>query len=147
MPRRLGALGLALVLAGPALADTAQARFRVSVTVPASATVSMTGTADQLVVSGEDVESGYVVVPVRYRVTHNTRGGYLLQIAPRIGLARQVEVRGLGGGVVLQDAPVEVIRAGAELVEDLELELRVSLESWVQPGRYPFPVQLSALAL
>jgi len=101
MARCLGALGLAVLLAAPALADSTRARFRVTVSVPASATVSLLGQADALVVSEEDVARGFVVVPVRYRVTRNTRRGYLLQIAPRLGLAREVEVRGLGSGVEL----------------------------------------------
>ncbi len=145
MPRCLAAIGLAVLLAAPALADTARARFQVTATVPASAAVSVLGAADRLTVSDDDVAAGYVVVPVRYRVTHNTRDGYLLQIAPRLGLARQIEVRGLGGGIVLQGESVEVFRAGVDQVEDLALELRLSLESWVQPGRYPLPVQLFAV--
>lgn len=147
MPRCLGALGLAVLLAAPALADTARATFRVSVTVPASASVRLVGPGDTLLVSDEDVTLGFVVVPVRCQVTRNTPRGYLLQIAPRLGLARQVEVRGLGSGVVVRDLPVELHRSGVERVEDLALELRVALEPAVRPGRYPLPVQLSALAL
>lgn len=147
MARCLGALGLAVLLAAPAHADSTRARFRVTVSVPASATVSLLGQADALVVSEEDVARGFVVMPVRYRVTHNTRRGYLLQIAPRLGLAREVEVRGLGSGVVLHDQPMELHRDATDRVDDLALELRVSLEPGVQPGRYALPVQLMALAL
>jgi hypothetical protein len=146
MPRCVGALGLAVLIATPALADPSRARFRVTVTVPPAATVSMVGHPGTLVVSDQDAAAGYVVVPVRYRVTHNTRRGYLLQIAPRLGLARQVEVRGLGSGVVVQEDAVELQRTGADPVEDLALEFRVALVPGVRPGRYPLPVQLAALA-
>jgi hypothetical protein len=147
MSRCLGALGLAVLLAMPAVADTATARFRVTVTVPPSAAVSLVGPGDSLVVSEEDVARGFVVAPVRVQVTHNTRRGYLLQIAPRLGLARQVEVRGLGSGVVVRDLPIELHRSGTDRIEDLALELRVALEPAVRPGRYRLPVQVSALAL
>lgn len=151
MARCFGTLVLGGLLGGlfasPALADPTRARFRVTVSVPASATVSVVGQTDALVVSEEDAARGFVVVPVRYRVTHNTRRGYLLQIAPRLGLASQVDVRGLGSGVVLREQPIELHRTGTDRVDDLALELRVSLEPGVRPGRYALPVELIAQAL
>ncbi len=78
---------------------------------------------------------------------HNDRRGYLLQIAPRVGLARQIEVRGLGADVVMRDDTVEIHRPGAEFLQDLELEFRLLLHAAVGPGVFELPVQVAATPL
>ena len=135
------------LVAGSALADQRQARFTVSVTVPARVVIEPLEPSDRFTLSAEDVARGYKDVAASYRVRHNDRKGYLLQIAPRVGLARQVEVRGLGTDVVMRDETIEIHRPGAEFLQDLELQFRLLLDTAVQPGVFQLPVQVAATPL
>jgi hypothetical protein len=135
------------LVAGPALADQQQARFTVAVTVPARVTLEALEPSGSITLSAEDVARGYKDVSASYRVRHNDRRGYLLQIAPRVGLARQVEVRGLGADVVLRDDTIEIHRPGAEFLQDLALEFRLLLDAAAQPGVFPLPVRLAVTPL
>ena len=55
-----------------------------------------------------DVERGYVDVAAAYRVSSNDPSGYMVRLAPRIGLTRSVEVAGLSSPIVMTDQVVEV---------------------------------------
>jgi hypothetical protein len=147
MGRSMAAVALAGLLAAPALAGEARATFRVSVAVPAQVRLEALEQPAQLMLSDADVARGYVDVPARYRVRHNDRRGYLLQLAPRTGLARRVEVRGLGQPVVVADDSVEVHRAPGGWLDELDLAFRVVLGPGVRPGTYPLPVHLAAALL
>jgi len=68
----------------------------VSAVVPKRVTLTVLEQPVQLMLSAEDIERGYKDVAARYQVRHNDPNGYLLHLAPRIGLTRHVEVRGLG---------------------------------------------------
>jgi hypothetical protein len=67
-----------------------------------------------------------------------------LRVAPRLGFARHVEVRGLPSQVVVQDDSVEVYRAHAREPVRLTLECRVVLERGAEPGSYGLPIRVSA---
>ena len=151
MARALGVLVLSLAVALPA-AGQARASFVVSVRVPARASVTALESAVALYISAEDVARGYKELATRYRVISTGARGYLLQIAPRIGLARRVGISGLGGEIVLGDTPIEIHRPAAVCVDrgctdEFELALYVELDPATPPGRYPLPVQLAALPL
>jgi len=147
----LRSLGVALLLATVAGADarseTGQARFLVSATVPERVTIEALEQPTRLVISADDVLRGYKEVAARYLVRTNTARGWMLQFSPRIGLARHVEVRGLGGQVVLRDESVEVFRPGTTGRESLSLEYRLVLVPDAQPGTYDLPLQVSAVPL
>jgi hypothetical protein len=152
MARALGVLVLSLAAAPPAIAGQSRAGFAVSVRVPARATVTAVESPGALDISARDVERGYKEVATRYRVASTGARGYLLQLAPRIGLARRVEISGLGGEIVLGDTPLEIHRPADGSVEpgcadEFALALRVVLDPAARPGRYPMPVQLAALPL
>lgn len=152
MARALGVLVLSLAVALPAAAGQARASFAVSVQVPARASVTALESAGAFYISAEDVARGYKELATRYRVVSTGARGYLLQIAPRIGLARRVGISGLGGDIVLGDTPLEIHRPAAGCVErgctdEFELALYVELDPATPPGRYPLPVQLAALPL
>lgn len=135
------------LVAGSALADQGQARFTVSATVPARVVIEPLEPSDRITLSAQDVARGYKDVAASYRVRHNVRRGYLLQIAPRVGLARQVQVRGLGADVVMRDDTIEIHRPGAEFLQDLELQFRLLLDATVRPGVFQLPVQVAATPL
>jgi hypothetical protein len=143
----MGVVALAALLAGPALADQAQARFTVSAVVPKRVTLTALEQPAQLMLSVEDIERGYKDVSVRYRVRHNDPSGYLLHLAPRIGLTRQVEVRGLASAVLLGDEDVAIRQVSTTRLHDFELAFRFVLDPAARPGSYALPVHVTAAPL
>jgi len=147
----LRSVGVVLLLAGMAGADAraadSQAGFLVSATVPERVSIEAIDQPSRLVISADDVLRGYKDVSARYLVSHNTERGWLLRLSPRVGLTRQVEVRGLGGRVVLEDEGIEVFRAGESGRERLSLEYRLVLDPAALPGTYELPFQVSATTL
>lgn len=142
-----GALALAALLAAPALADRGQGPFEVSVTVPPQVTLESLDAPSLLAITADDVARGYKDISARYRVRHNVRRGYLLQIAPRSGLAREVRVSGLGAEVVLHDEAAEIHRSGEAFEQELALGFRFVLAAGVHPGTFELPVQLAPMPL
>jgi hypothetical protein len=148
MARSFVALVLATVAAGAAVgAESRQANFIVTVSVPARATLQAIEQPARLHISAEDVVRGFKDVSARYIVESNTADGWLLRFAPRLGVATQVEVQGLQSQVVVHADTVEVYRARARAPERLTLEYRFVLEPDAQPGSYELPIHVSATPL
>ena len=147
MGRSMGVVALAALLAGPALADQARARFTVSAVVPKRVTLTVLEQPAQLMLSVEDIERGYKDVSARYQVRHNDRNGYLLHLGPRVGLTRQIAVRGLAAEVVLGDADLAIRQASVGRLHDFELAFRFVLDTAAQPGSYALPVHVTAAPL
>lgn len=147
MGRSISFVALAVLLAGPVLADQARARFTVSAVVPKRVTLMALEQPAQLMLSVEDVERGYKDVSARYQVRHNNPHGYLLHLAPRIGLTRQIEVRGLAAEVVLGDADLAIRQAPAARLHDFELAFRFVLDPAARPGSYALPIHVTAAPL
>lgn len=148
MLRSLGALlFLALVAAAGARADTRQAQFLVHVAVPARATLVAVEQPTRLSVSEADRARGYMDVSARYVVESNARAGWLLRLSPRLGITRQVEVRGLSTTLVVQGDGVEVFRSRTSGAEHLELDYRFFLAPGVEPGTYELPIHVAVTPL
>jgi len=143
----MGALVVSVLLANPASADVGRASFKVIVAVPVRVELETMDQPALLTLTAEDLARGYKDVSARYRVTHNDRRGYLLQIAPRIGLAREVQVSGLGGPVVLQDEAVEIHRPGQDFEQEIALDFRFVLDDGARSGSFDLPVNVAALPL
>jgi len=143
----MGFVALAVLLAGPVLADQVRARFTVSAVVPKRVTLMALEQPAQLMLSVEDIERGYKDVSARYQVRHNNPHGYLLHLAPRIGLTRQIEVRGLAAEVVLGDADLAIRQAPAARLHDFELAFRFVLDPAARPGSYALPIHVTAAPL
>ena len=147
MGRSMGVVVLGALLACPALADQARARFTVSAVVPKRVTLTALEQPSRLMLSAEDVERGYKDVSARYQVRHNDPNGYLLHLTPRIGLTRQVEVRGVASGVLVGDEGVAIRQASAARLHDFELAFRFVLDPAARPGIYALPVHVTATPL
>ena len=139
----LAALALLAAIPMAAGAGDVSAIFTVSTTVPARASIETVSQPRVLSVSAEDVARGYVDVPGRYHVSHNDRSGYLLQFAPLGGIAREVQVRGVGGAWSLGGGTVEVYRPGDSFEQDVALEFRFVLAEGTRPGTFGWPLELS----
>jgi len=148
MLRSLGAvLLLALVAGENALAETEQANFAVTATVRETVTLAVAAQSRQLAVSGADIRRGYKDVSARYVIESNARRGYLLRLAPRLGLAERIEIAGLSSALVLRDHDVEIYRAPTTHSRNLVLDYRVVLAADVVPGRYELPIHVVATPL
>ena len=104
-----------LVATTPLAAGAGELRtqFSVTATVSPRASVEPLSQPAQLSISKVDVERGYVDVAAAYRVSSNDPSGYMVRLAPRIGLTRSVEVAGLSSPIVMTDQVVEVVQPAA----------------------------------
>jgi hypothetical protein len=147
MNRYAGMLLLMAVVPCVAAAGETRASFLVSATVLARASLESVSQPTTLSVSPEDVARGYLDVTAAYRVSSNDPSGYMVRLAPRTGLTRSVEVRGLSSPVVITDQSVEVIQPAALRPQRLDLRFRLVLDDSAVPGTYAMPVQVSVVAL
>jgi hypothetical protein len=140
---------LSLLAAIPTAADAGDVRanFVVSAVVPARASLEAITQPALISVSEDDVSRGYLEVAAVYRVRNNDPAGYLLQLAPLIGLASEIEVSGLETRVLMRDEMVEVTQPAALTPRDLSLRFRMTLDPAATTGIYPMPVQVSVVTL
>lgn len=142
----VAAVGSILIALYPVGAGEGIARFSVGAFVQPVATLNVRAAPPVIEISPRDIERGYVEVlnPMELDVHSNSRNGYVLNVLPRTNLFTQVEVRGL-------DSRVELGPDGGTVVQrwnphqrrqQLSLTYRFMLNHGVQPGRYPWPVQL-----
>jgi hypothetical protein len=138
-----------LIATTPPLAGGGDLRtqFSVTATVSPRASVEPLSQPALLSISADDVERGYVDVAAAYRVSSNDPSGYMVRLAPRIGLTRSVEVAGLSTSIVVTDQVVEVVQPAARRPQRLDLRFRLVLDANAVPGTYAMPVQLSVATL
>lgn len=132
------------ILAG---AGESRAQFSVTATVSPRASVEALSQPATLSISQVDVERGYVDVAAAYRVSSNDPSGYMVRLAPRIGLTRSVEVAGLSSRIVMTDQVVEVVQPAARRPQLLDLRFRLVLDDRAVPGTYAMPVLVSVATL
>lgn len=128
-------------------AETRHASFVVTVEVPARATLQVVEQPALVEISEQDVARGHKDVAARYRVESNAARGWLLRLAPKLGVAQQVEVQGLSAPVVLAGDAVEVYHARALEPGRLSLTYRLVLGPGTPPGSYQLPIHVSAAPL
>jgi hypothetical protein len=138
-----------LVATTPLAAGAGELRtqFSVTATVSPRASVEPLTQPGQLSISQVDVERGYVDVAAAYRVSSNDPAGYMVRLAPRVGLTRSVEVAGLSSPIVMTDQIVEVVQPAARRPQRLDLRFRLVLDDGAVPGTYAMPVQVSVATL
>jgi len=154
MKRAMGAIektSAAILLAGAfamsAIGATGQGQFTVAVVVPVRVQLDVVEQPTELALTADDVARGYKDVAARYRIRHNDRSGYRLQLESVPGIARRVEVRGLGTDVVLGDRLVDVRRSGDPFEQELPLVFHVVLDKSSIPGAFELPVRVTAIPL
>lgn len=148
MLRSLGAfLLLALVAGAGVRAETESARFGVTANVVGTVTLSVADPTARLHVSEADVRRGFTDVSAHYVITSNADRGYMLHLAPRLGLAERIEVTGLETALVIRDLDVEVFQPSATPARDIVLGYRILFSNSAQPGDYDWPVHVAATPL
>jgi hypothetical protein len=145
-------LGLLPLVSVVPSAEAAQriATMSVSVTVIAKAKLLSDYQATTLTITADDVVRGYVDAPAgsRFSVTTNSRSGYFIEFHPVGYLFQSVHVGGLGNAVQLGSDGGTIVQRGP-LPPNIthELNYRFILHPDVQPGSFPWPLQLSVLAI
>jgi hypothetical protein len=123
-------------IAIPAMAGSSTAQMFVSVRVIGRTILTVDEQPAIVQVTASDVARGYVDVPqaIAFRVRSNAAGGYALQFAPvsfpfkdaELALNSERYQRGDTSGIV---------------------RVRLLLSPATRPGRYPWPIQLTAASL
>lgn len=126
-----------------ALPDSVSTSFKVSARVAPRAAIEPLASPTGLAVSHADLARGQVDVEVAYRATSNDPRGFVLEVAPRLGLADAVVVELTGAQAVLTDTQLEFMLRDCVRCE-LRIRYRVHLREGLAPGEYPLPWQVSA---
>jgi hypothetical protein len=102
-----------------------------------------------LTITAHDIALGYVEVAdaSRFSVTTNTEGGFVIDFRPRNDVFRSVRVTGLQspvelgaqGGIALNNRPHGRTTAH-------QLGYLFTLQPNLQPGNYPWPLEISVRA-
>jgi len=144
-------VGSVLIALYPVGAGEGVVRFSVGAFVRPVATLDVRTAPPVIEVSSDDIQRGYVDTPnpTRLDVQSNSSNGYVLNVLPRTNLFSQVQVRGLDSRVELgADGGAVVQRWNQnERRKSLSLTYRFVLQQGVQPGNYPWPVQLDIAPL
>jgi hypothetical protein len=126
-----------------ALPESASASFKVSARVTPRAAIQPLASPTGLAVSDADLARGQVEVEVAYQATSNDPRGFVVEVAPRRGLADAVVVELTGAQAVLTDTQLEFLLRDCIRCE-LRIRYRVHLRAGLAPGEYPLPWQVSA---
>jgi hypothetical protein len=145
--QRIAAGLVAASLALPVFAEGASAQFTVGVRVQPSAALDVLEEPATVTLTAADVALGYRDVPVRYRVRHNDRRGYLLRIAPYAGIAGRVELHGLADGLDVPQEGIALHRPGTPFEQELAFAFRVVLDPSAVPGTFEWPLRVAAATL
>lgn len=142
------ALGL---LAGPAITHADSVGVSARATILKHASLQVLALPASVVITPRDIERGYVDVPARARLAiRNNTPGYMLVFAGGGDFIRQIRVSGLGADVQMGADGGSVTRSTPGLGMNnsvLDLGFRFELAAGTLQGVYPWPVQLSVVAL
>jgi hypothetical protein len=145
------ALGTALVLSAPATsgAGGTSAGLIVTASVKKTARIAVLQQQTMIHITREDVAQGYLEVSAvsRVEVKNSSMAGYMLAFKVQEESIRDVIVKGLGNEVQISFGNGWVLRPYSRRPEIIELSYRFILAADTRPGNYPWPVQISAMAI
>lgn len=139
---------LLLMLAAPAVADSASAQMQVSVQVLASVRVTIASQPDSVDVTEADLARGYVDVaaPIVVHARTNSRSGYLLQVSNGSDDFSAVELS-FDATSMKVFAEGWVSRPYVRGGESISMSARLRLSPHATPGRYALPIAITATPL
>jgi hypothetical protein len=146
LPLVVGAIFAAVAPWTAPLADSASTRFLVSAQVAPRVSLQAQSWVQSLSVSAADLERGELELELGYRVASNDPRGYVLELAPRLGLAEVVAVEVDGTRAELTDTQLEFLQRDCGRCE-LRIRYRVRFREGLAPGDYPLPWQLTVRAI
>jgi hypothetical protein len=139
-----------LVIAKAAEVFSALTAIPVSVTVIASAKLQVNYQSTQINITKLNIQNGYIDMTdsLHFLVNTNSKSGYLMDFHPIGNLFESVEIQGLGNLVQLGTDGGTVVQRGLFPQKQAhELSFRFKLRPGVQPGTYPWPLQLTIRTL
>ena len=135
-----------ILAATPVFAGMRNAGFRVSAQVVARTWIESVDEPATVTLTSADLLLGYKTLDIHYRVHAFGTTRYLLNIAPRTGLADYVHIDGLGAPVTLGESDLTVLQQAPANVNELRLRLRLELRPGLPAGSYSMPLRLSVSA-
>lgn len=135
-----------LLIAGALDAGEKNASLGVTVTVLPVARMQVLSQAQQLQVTAQDIQRGFVdvIAPTQLSIYSNAAAGYALEVLPLAPIVQSIEVHGLNGQVQLGPGGGRIVqRWSGPRTETLALTFRLGLAPGVQPGTYPWPLSLA----
>jgi hypothetical protein len=142
-----------LVLAGGcaalAAADT-RTQLAVSAQVLPVARLEQPGQPAMLAISAADLAQGFVdaPVPLHLMVYSNSRDGFAIDLHSLNPMFNSIIVQGLGPDVIVSGEGGSVVQRWQQpQTRALSLSFRFGLAAGLQPGSYPWPVQMSVRPL
>jgi hypothetical protein len=126
------------------------ARFGVSATVLAEASLRLEAAPGELDVSAQDISRGFIDMtePVRVRVASNSPDGFVLDIWPVGSMLAALGVHGVGGDIRFGAEGGTIVQRWQHAQSmSLNLSFRFVLAPGLVPGRYPYPLRITARAL
>lgn len=140
---------LFLGVQGIGMAGESRTSFAVMVSVQPTATLREISRPATIDISSADVQRGFAEIdPVRFEVASNSRDGYALELMPVSRLFTAVSVQGLGDDVTVgADGGTVIQRRRNAQPAPLNLRFKFFLRADLAPGRYPWPLALTARAL
>ena len=143
----LATCSIVMILAAtPVFAGMRNAGFRVSAQVVARTWIESVDEPATVTLTSADLLQGYKTLDIHYRVHAFGTTRYLLNIAPRTGLADYVHIDGLGAPVTLGESDLTVLQQAPANVNELRLRLRLELRPRLPAGSYSMPLRLSVSA-
>jgi hypothetical protein len=121
----------------------------VSATVAKRATLKVIAQPASLVVTQADLDRGYVDAesPVQVAVQCNSAAGYLMVVENTGNLVSGASIRGLGAAVQLAASGVIPLPSTGAGGASHSLSFRFLLSGSAGPGRYAWPVHISAMPM
>ena len=147
--RRFLIAAMLSALFGQAEAADVRAFMTVSATVVDTVSIRTVYQAENLVVTAQDIERGYVEVPGASRFEIRNKGASLLEVRPLNPLFRSVRVTGpegsaefgAAGGTMMQKS------AGNGAAANVSIGYRFELAAGISPGAYRWPVSLTVMPM
>jgi hypothetical protein len=145
------ALGTVVAVCPPVSAEagSSSASLNATATVKSIARVKVLYQQPQMVITEKDIAMGYIEMQAasRLEVRNTSQSGYMILFEIQDGPFRDVLIRGLGTDLHIGQGNGWLVKPHVRGPELLELTYRFVLMADASPGAYPWPVQISAMAI
>ncbi len=145
------ALGTVMAFYLPVCAEAggATGNLQATASVKSIARITVLHQQPQMVITSENIAQGYLDVPVasRLEVRSSSLSGYLITFEVREGPFLHVLVRGLETEMQVSFGSGWMVMPHCRTPKILELTYRFVLTADAKSGTYPWPIQISTLAI
>jgi hypothetical protein len=144
-------LGTAIALSLPVTVEAAgsTASFSATASVKKVARLTVLHQQSQMVITSENIAQGYLEVPAAssVEIRNSSLSGYMIAFELQEGPFQQVIISGLGTELQINSGSGWLLKPHSNGPEVLELTYRFILPSDTNPGAYPWPLRISAVAI